>query len=43
MNWKVIKTELQYKKAIKRTIDIFHAAKGSPEADELELLPAGGN
>lgn len=38
MNWKVIKTESQYKKAIKRTMEIFHAAKGSPEADELELL-----
>jgi HTH-type transcriptional regulator/antitoxin HigA len=38
MNWKVIKTESQYKKVIKRTMEIFHAAKGSSEADELKLL-----
>ncbi len=37
MNWKVIKTEAGYKKAVKRTMEIFHADKG-PEADELELL-----
>jgi len=38
MNWKVIKTESQYKKALKRTIEIFQAAAGTPEADELDLL-----
>jgi HTH-type transcriptional regulator / antitoxin HigA len=38
MNWKVIKTETQYKKAIKRTMEIFQAAKGTPQADELDLL-----
>lgn len=38
MNWKVIKTETQYKKAIKRTMEIFQARKGSAEADELDLL-----
>ncbi|NII28017.1 hypothetical protein HB364_23230 [Pseudoflavitalea sp. X16] len=38
MNWKVIKTEAQYKKALKRTMEIFQAAKGTPEADELDLL-----
>jgi HTH-type transcriptional regulator/antitoxin HigA len=38
MNWKVIKTEAQYKKAIKRTIEIFQATPGNPEADELDLL-----
>jgi HTH-type transcriptional regulator/antitoxin HigA len=38
MNWKVIKTEAQYKKAIKRTMSIFQSAAGTPEADELDLL-----
>jgi HTH-type transcriptional regulator/antitoxin HigA len=38
MNWKVIKTEAQYKKAVKRTMAIFQAAAGTPEADELDLL-----
>jgi HTH-type transcriptional regulator / antitoxin HigA len=38
MHWKVIKTSIQYKKALKRTIEIFQAAKGTPEADELDLL-----
>src|SRR5688500_16366338 len=38
MNWKVIKTEAQYKKALKRTMEIFQAGKGTPEADELDLL-----
>ena len=38
MNWKVIKTETEYKKAIKRTIEIFHTEEGSNEADELDLL-----
>jgi HTH-type transcriptional regulator / antitoxin HigA len=38
MNWKVIKTETQYKKAIKRTMSIFQSTAGSLEADELDLL-----
>jgi HTH-type transcriptional regulator/antitoxin HigA len=38
MEWKVIKTKSQYNKAIKRTMEIFQAAAGSPETDELELL-----
>jgi HTH-type transcriptional regulator / antitoxin HigA len=38
MNWKVIKTETAYQKAVKRTIAIFQAKEGSPEADELALL-----
>jgi len=37
-NWKVIKTEAYYKKAIKRTMEIFHSAQATPEADELDLL-----
>ena len=38
MNWKVIKTEAAYQKAIKRTMVIFHAEEGTPQADELALL-----
>ena len=38
MNWKVLTTEKQYQKAIKRTLQIFHAAEGTPTADELALL-----
>lgn len=38
MNWKVIKTETAYRKAIKRTMAIFDAAPGTIEGDELELL-----
>ncbi len=38
MNWKVIKTEAQYKKALKRTMEIFQAPAGTLEADELDLL-----
>ncbi len=38
MNWKVIKTEAAYQKAIKRTMAIFQAKEGSSEADELALL-----
>src|SRR6185312_16475067 len=38
MGWKVIKTEAAYKKAIKRTLAIFQAREGTPEADELALL-----
>jgi HTH-type transcriptional regulator / antitoxin HigA len=38
MNWKVIKTEAAYQKAVKRTMAIFQAKEGTPEADELALL-----
>lgn len=38
MNWKVLKTETEYQKAIKRTMEIFHVEEGTPEADELSLL-----
>ena len=38
MNWKVIKTEAQYKKALRRTMEIFQSAKDTPQADELDLL-----
>lgn len=38
MNWKVLKTEAQYKKAITRTMEIFQVAKGTPQSDELDLL-----
>jgi HTH-type transcriptional regulator / antitoxin HigA len=36
--WKVLKTEAGYKQAIARTVEIFHAEDGTPEADELDLL-----
>lgn len=38
MNWKVLKTEENYQKAIKRTLEIFNADDNTPEADELALL-----
>lgn len=38
MEWKVIKTEKDYQKAIKRLELIFDAARNSKEGDELELL-----
>ena len=37
-NWKVIKTEAYYKKAIKRTMEIFHSAEATLEGNELDLL-----
>ncbi len=37
-NIKVIKTEPAYQKAVKRTMAIFQAKEGTPEADELALL-----
>ncbi len=37
-NWKVIKTEAEYKEALEHTINIFHAEPDSPEFEELELL-----
>jgi len=38
MEWKVIKTEKAYQKALKRLEVIFDATKNSREGDELELL-----
>lgn len=38
MNWKVINTEAAYRKAVKRTMEIFHAKERMPESDELALL-----
>jgi HTH-type transcriptional regulator / antitoxin HigA len=37
-NWKVLKSEVEYKEALERTIDIFHAEPDTPEFEELELL-----
>lgn len=36
--WKVLKTEQEYKIALKRTIELFHADHNTPEGDELDLL-----
>lgn len=38
MNWKVLKTEAGYQKAIQRAMLIFQAKEGTPQADELALL-----
>ncbi len=38
MDWKVLKTETEYQKAIKRTLEIFQATEGTPQEDELALL-----
>ena len=38
MEWKVLKTETDYQKAIKRTLEIFNVEEGTNEADELALL-----
>ena len=38
MEWKVIKTEKEYRKALLRLEAIFDAPKHSREGDELELL-----
>ena len=38
MNWPVIKTEKEHKKAVKRAMEIFHAEPGTPEDDELGVL-----
>jgi HTH-type transcriptional regulator/antitoxin HigA len=38
MNWKVIKTETEYKNALQRAKQIFHAEPNTPEDEELELL-----
>lgn len=38
MNWKVLKTEKDYNKAITRMMEIFHAQPNTPEDDELGVL-----
>lgn len=38
MEWKVIKTEKEYQKALKRLELIFDARRNSKEGDELELI-----
>lgn len=38
MELKILKTEIEYQKAIKRTLEIFHAEEGTPEEDELAVL-----
>ena len=38
MKWKVLKTETQYQKAVKRAMHIFHAGDGTADGDELALL-----
>ena len=38
MNWKVITTETEHKKACLRAMEIFHAEPNTPEDDELGIL-----
>lgn len=38
MDWKIIKTEEDYNKAVIRLMEIFYAEPNTPEFDELELL-----
>lgn len=38
MNWKVIKTQKEHKRAVKRAMEIFHAEPNTPEDDELGVL-----
>jgi|ERR1051326_1520158 HTH-type transcriptional regulator/antitoxin HigA len=38
MEWKVIKTEKDHQKALKRLEILFDAPKGSKQGDELELI-----
>jgi HTH-type transcriptional regulator/antitoxin HigA len=38
MNWKVLKTEEDYKKASMRLMEIFHAEPNTSQSDELDLL-----
>lgn len=38
MNWKVLKTEAQYQRAVKRAMHIFEAREGTVDGDELALL-----
>ena len=37
-SWKVLKTEAEYKTALKRTIEIFNADENTSEGEELDLL-----
>ena len=37
-SWNVIKTKIEYKKALERTIEIFHTEPDTAEFQELELL-----
>ena len=37
-NWKVLKTEEEYDRALQRTIEIFHADLNTHEGQELDLL-----
>jgi HTH-type transcriptional regulator / antitoxin HigA len=38
MKWKVIKSESEYRKALRRTIEIFDSPENSPEDEELGVL-----
>lgn len=38
MTWNVLRTNQEYQKAIKRTLEIFNAETGTPEDNELDLL-----
>ncbi len=38
MNIKLIKTEADYQKALKRLEEIFDAKIGTPESDEADIL-----
>lgn len=38
MDWKILKTESDYQKAVTRMMEIFHVEPGTTESDELELL-----
>lgn len=38
MKLKLIKTEKEYQKALKRLDEIFHAKKGTKEQEELEII-----
>lgn len=38
MKWKIINGEDEYQQAIMRTLAIFHATEGTPEAEELAVL-----
>ena len=38
MKLKLIKTEVDYQKALKRLDQIFHAKKGTKEQEELEII-----
>lgn len=38
MKWKIITTDLEHNKAIKRAMEIFHAEPNTPDDDELGLL-----